>query len=101
MFWGRKIKSVSHKDLESIMKNDIESLELVDVRNHSERQEKHIGGLHIPLQEIPERVHEIPKDKRVIVYCKRGGRSLRAIEWLENNYNFENLYNLEGGIDAR
>lgn len=101
MFWGKKIKSISHQELESLSQNDIASYQLVDVRSPAEREELHMGGIHIPLNELPERVSEIPKDKQVIVYCKRGGRSMKAIEWLESTYKFENLYNLEGGIDAR
>jgi sulfur-carrier protein adenylyltransferase/sulfurtransferase len=34
----------------------------------------------------------------VIVHCKVGGRSAKAIQELEEKYGFTNLYNLKGGI---
>jgi len=36
----------------------------------------------------------------VVIYCKSGVRSLRAIKELEEKFGFSNLYNLKGGILA-
>jgi len=74
-----------------------EKYNLLDVREASEREEYHIGGIHIPLKELPDKIKEIPKNKPLVIYCKAGDRSKRAIKFLENN-NFENsLINLKGG----
>ena len=74
-----------------------EALTLIDVREDNERAIGHIGGTLIPLGEIPQRFEEIPRDKPVVVYCRSGGRSGRAIEFLEGQ-GFANLSNLVGGV---
>ncbi len=73
---------------------------LIDVRNPNEFEFCNIQGTLLPMNEIPDRIAEIPKDKIVVIHCHHGGRSKRAIQWLEQNHGFENLYNLDGGIHA-
>ncbi len=71
---------------------------LLDVRTDAERDKFHIGGLHIPLDELKERYNEIPQDKPLVVYCKSGMRSQAAISFLfEENFN-ANLVNLKNGL---
>ena len=57
---------------------------LLDVRENWEREAYHIGGLHIPLAEIPQRFQEINTDKDIVVYCKTGARSDIAIAILKD-----------------
>ncbi|MDB9741862.1 rhodanese-like domain-containing protein [Akkermansiaceae bacterium] len=77
-----------------------ESIEyLLDVRNVPEREAASIGGDFIPLPKLPESLEQIPKDKEIIIYCKLGGRSARACEFLMAS-GFENVTNVVGGIDA-
>ncbi|MFL0169089.1 molybdopterin-synthase adenylyltransferase MoeB [Tenacibaculum maritimum] len=82
--------------LEALEKNK-NKYHLLDVRETSERKEYHIGGQHIPLGEIIERMKEIPKNKNIVVYCKSGGRSKRAIQALIENKYEGKLINLKGG----
>ena len=73
---------------------------LLDVRTQQERDEFHINGMHIPLDELPQRILEIPHDKELLVYCKSGVRSKLAIEILQDT-GFENeLVNLKGGLSG-
>ncbi|MBL9117227.1 MAG: molybdopterin-synthase adenylyltransferase MoeB [Verrucomicrobiaceae bacterium] len=73
---------------------------LIDVRQPDEWQACNLpGAVLIPLAEVPERAHEIPQDKRIIVHCKAGGRSARACTWLLEN-GFSDVWNVEGGMDA-
>ncbi|MFT6922229.1 MAG: molybdopterin/thiamine biosynthesis adenylyltransferase/rhodanese-related sulfurtransferase [Crocinitomicaceae bacterium] len=73
---------------------------LLDVRTQKERDEFHINGIHIPLDEVSQRILEIPQNKELLVYCKSGVRSKLAIEILQNN-GFENkLVNLKGGLSS-
>ena len=54
--------------------------------------------LNAPLPQITDYVKEIPTDKNVYVVCQHGVRSKVAIEYLEKEYNFSNLINVEGGM---
>ena len=57
--------------------------------------------LNVPLSELEQLFTEIPSDKTVIVACRAGARSARAIQFLiQNGYSEELLINLQGGIMA-
>lgn len=85
------------------LKKKIDSKEdflLIDVRNPDEFEYCNLDGTLIPMGEIPERYAEIPKDKEVVVHCHHGGRSKKVIAWLQDNFEYKNLYNLAGGIHS-
>jgi molybdopterin/thiamine biosynthesis adenylyltransferase/rhodanese-related sulfurtransferase len=71
---------------------------LIDVREPLEYQIVQIGGDLIPLGTIADHSEQIPRDIDVVVYCKAGLRSEKAIRELEEKFGFQNLYNLKGGI---
>lgn len=77
-----------------------ENIQVIDVREPVEYEEENINGLLIPLATVLERANEIARDKKVVVHCKLGGRSAKAIRELEEKGGFANLYNLKGGIKA-
>mgnify|MGYP003461701974 CR=1 FL=1 len=79
--------------------DNAEDFQLIDVREIQEFEIANIGGELIPLNSILENQHKISKTKQVIVHCKSGVRSAKAIEQLQQN-GFSNLYNLKGGMDA-
>lgn len=56
-------------------------------------------SVHIPMGEIPGRLHELDPDKEIIVYCHHGVRSLHVAQFLTQR-DFENVASLAGGIDA-
>ncbi|MBK7345258.1 MAG: rhodanese-like domain-containing protein [Saprospiraceae bacterium] len=74
------------------------SFQLVDVRRTDERRARHIGGIHIPLDEIVQRRSEIRHGIPVVVYCRKGIRSQLAIQRLMQIDPDLDLYNLTGGI---
>ncbi len=94
-----EIKSITVKELKS-WQDDDEDFQLIDVRENYEYEFSNLGGLHIPVGVIVNHLTEISKDKKVVVHCKGGGRSAKAIELLQTRHGFDNLYNLEGGILA-
>ena len=73
---------------------------LIDVRETFEHEDFNIGGVLIPLNEVIQNINQIPIDRPVILYCKKGIRSHIAIERLQQKFAFTNLINLEGGIEA-
>ncbi len=80
------------------MLDDSPDLYILDVREPHEIAICRIeGSWEIPLGSLPLRYAEIPRDKPVIVYCKMGGRSAQAVEFLQGK-GYSNLKNLAGGI---
>ena len=78
-----------------------EDLVLIDVRQPNEHEEFNVGGKLIPLGTVPMRMSEISEDKdvEVVVYCRSGGRSGQAKQFLMQN-GFSNVRNLQGGMLA-
>ncbi len=72
---------------------------LLDVREPYEFQLSNLGGLLIPLSELPNRLTEIPKDIDIIVLCKEGLRSRKGMDILKRN-GYRHVRNLAGGINA-
>lgn len=73
---------------------------LLDVREPHEFAFARIeGSRHIPLRQLPERADELDKTLDIVVLCHHGMRSQQACLFLEQ-YGFDRLYNLKGGIDA-
>jgi len=56
--------------------------------------------IHIPLNQLNNRHIEIPRDVPVHVYCQSGIRSRDAIRLLSEKYGFQNLINVDGGIQS-
>jgi len=71
---------------------------ILDVREPNEYQICRIpGSVLIPLGELPRRYAELPKDKDIVAHCKMGGRSAKALEFLQS-VGFKRVKNLRGGI---
>jgi adenylyltransferase/sulfurtransferase len=75
------------------------TFQLVDVREDFERELATIGGMAIPLGQLPERFRELDWKQEVIVYCHTGQRSGRAVAFLRDR-GFSKARNLLGGIEA-
>ena len=70
---------------------------LLDVRNPEEWSITHLEGASlIPLPDLDRRYTELPLDSEIVVYCRSGGRSAKAVEFLQGK-GYRNLKNLTGG----
>ena len=76
-----------------------EDLFVLDVREPHEYQICNLGGYLIPLNDLPKRISELDSSREIIVHCKMGGRSAKAVEFL-NKSGFHKVHNLAGGINA-
>src|ERR1700678_770448 len=76
-----------------------EDLFALDVREPHEYQICNIGGYLIPLNDLPNRVHELDSSREIVVHCKMGGRSAKAVAFLQQS-GFSKVRNLAGGITA-
>jgi sulfur-carrier protein adenylyltransferase/sulfurtransferase len=94
------MKTITPEVLQEKLDNG-DDIFLLDVREVYEFEICHLADTTlIPMNQIPVHVSQIPTDKMVVVYCHHGMRSASVIQYLENNHNFKNLYNLTGGIDT-
>ncbi|MEP7289202.1 MAG: rhodanese-like domain-containing protein [Chloroflexota bacterium] len=76
-----------------------EDIDVIDVREDWELARSKLSNIiHIPMNDVPDRLDEITKDKPVVIMCHHGNRSEQVINWLETE-DYENLLNLVGGID--
>ena len=72
----------------------------VDIRTPREWQAGRIpGAVLIPLQELGQRLHEIPRDRHVILYCRTASRTRQGLRILRNA-GFSSVRHLRGGILA-
>jgi adenylyltransferase/sulfurtransferase len=71
----------------------------MDVREPHELAICGLGGLHIPLGELPRRVSEVDRSREVVVYCRSGARSGRAVAFLRQQ-GVARAVNLAGGVLA-
>jgi len=75
-------------------------LTVVDVREPHEYEINRIEGSKlIPLGQVPERMHELSSADEIVLHCKAGLRSAKALSILRQA-GFTRLKNLTGGIDA-
>ena len=72
---------------------------LLDVREPHEYQICNLGGYLIPLNDLPKRVNELDSSREIVVHCKMGGRSAKAVAFLQQA-GFKKVRNLAGGITA-
>jgi NADPH-dependent 2,4-dienoyl-CoA reductase/sulfur reductase-like enzyme/peroxiredoxin family protein/TusA-related sulfurtransferase/rhodanese-related sulfurtransferase len=79
--------------------SDSKDMLLLDVRTPEEVHTGTIrGAVNIPVDDLRNRLREVPRDKRVAIFCRVGLRGYIAARILaQNGYNPDNLFNLSGG----
>lgn len=94
--FGPPLPSVDAAELSEKLKNGKRPL-VVDVRQPHEYQGGHINGSKlIPLNELPRRLKELPKEREIVFVCATGNRSRTATKMLlREGYN---AVNMSGGM---
>ena len=78
---------------------DLKDSYLIDVRMPDAYKNETIeGAFNLPINEIRRKIDEVPKDKKVILFCNTGYTSYCASRILIQN-GFNNVYSLMGGIE--
>lgn len=95
---NRLYRNASPADLQAQMEQGA-SLCVIDVRTQQEWEGGHIeGAVHIPVDDVQKRLHEIPRDgNNMYVICAAGGRSAAAADFLSNR-GYLNVFSVEGGM---
>ena len=83
---------------------ELDAWQVVDVREPWELERASIRHERfccsaIPMATIPLRQSELQRDKKLLIMCRTGGRSMQVANFLVQN-GFQQVYNLQGGITA-
>ena len=80
--------------------NNGDPVHLIDVREPHELEISHLPDADlIPLGELAARMNELDSAEEIVLFCKSGTRSARALEVLASA-GFRKMKNLKGGINA-
>ncbi len=95
---ANRVPEISVEDLKAKLDRK-ESFTLLDVREPREYETAKIeGSTLIPLGTLPRRLGELDKSREIVVHCRSGGRSGRAVQFLmEKGFK---AVNVAGGILA-
>lgn len=73
-------------------------LVILDVRTVQEFEDGYVeGAINIPVDELEQRLEELDRNDEILVYCRTGNRSTRAVQILREN-GFNKIYHMEDGI---
>ncbi|MEX0843342.1 MAG: molybdopterin-synthase adenylyltransferase MoeB [Gemmatimonadota bacterium] len=73
---------------------------LLDVREEWEWKVSNLaseGAIHVPFDRLREALADLPSDRDLVVYCRTGGRSAEAAQFLQD-LGFNRVSNLAGGL---
>lgn len=76
------------------------SIHLIDVREGHEREQVSIGGEHVPLEQVGERVAQCLSDRPIVLYCQSGVRSHKVARILAQQALRSPIFSLKGGLSA-
>ncbi len=94
----KKYKDIGVNEAVALM--DEKDLVVLDVREKKERAAGYIANdVHIPMGQVKNKLNTLNNNKKMLVYCHTGSRS-RHIAGLLTRNTFEQVYNLNGGINA-
>ena len=95
------VQTLEQIDLTKTLKE--KNVVLIDVRTPEEVAEGYIQGashfIDFYSDDFQTKVKELDNSKTYVMYCRSGGRSGKAAQFMVEN-GFKNVYNLEGGISA-
>jgi len=97
---GKEVDRIRRYTPEDLQANfNEEGAQIIDVRKETEFDNGHIvTAQNIPLAAISKRLAEFPKDKKIILHCKGGYRSMIAASILKAR-GWKNLLDVSGGFD--
>jgi len=95
----KDMESITTTELRAILEGNFQGL-LIDVREPAEHAVAHIEGSRlIPLKTLADQLDSLPRDREILIHCKSGGRSAKAVQLLLD-HGFASVKNVTGGMDA-
>lgn len=98
--FGSSTGNINVVELKEKMDANPSGVFYLDVRTPMEFKTKSIKGFkNIPVDQVPNKLNQIPKNKEVVVICQSGARSSSAVRFLRSN-GYENVINVTGGMGS-
>jgi len=104
MFGLFNTKPKTYQDIDAAefreLMKEKKAAQIVDVRSDMEYRQGHIPGsklINMMSGDFDEQLMKLPKDKKILLYCRSGNRSGMAAQKL-GDAGYENVYNLRGGL---
>ena len=100
---GEPYFRVDSPEANNILDQEGDHAVIIDVRRPDEWVTGHAkGAIHIPIDDLLDRMGEIPQDKKLLFICAAGVRSGLACEYVAASLGLppESLYNVEDGTPA-
>ena len=95
-----QVQFVNYTEVDDFI-SKTEGLQVIDVRTEDEHVQGFLTGsknMEIRAHDFADQLSTLDKDKPVLVYCARGGRSGRASKMLQD-MGFSEIYDLKGGYN--
>ncbi|WP_457643470.1 rhodanese-like domain-containing protein [Persephonella sp.] len=91
-------ENLSPEEAYQMIQKEKDKIILLDIRTVQETQTdgKIPGSILIPVDDLPNQIHKLDKNKKILVYCRSGMRSASASRLL-SSLGFK-VYNIQGGI---
>ena len=99
---GEPYYRVDSNEAAQMLDAEPENTVVVDVRRDDEWVTGHVtGAIHVPVDDLTDRMDQVPEGKKVLFICAAGVRSGLACEMAASmGYDTENLYNIEDGTPS-
>ena len=94
------VRSLTPREVADLLLKSDATLTLLDVREPWEYERAHLpGSLHIPMDDLRDRLDELDPEQTYVIVCHHGNRSQVVAAFLQAR-GFNQVINLAGGIDA-
>ncbi len=99
---GEPYYRIDSNEARTMLDSDPARTVVVDVRREDEWVTGHVSGaIHVPIDDLTDRMGEVPRDKKLLFICAVGVRSGLGCEMAASmGYDTDNLYNIEDGTPA-
>jgi rhodanese-related sulfurtransferase len=99
---GEPFFRVNSNEASKMLDSDPANTVVVDVRRHDEWVTGHVAGaIHVPIDDLADRLDQVPLNKKVLFICAAGVRSGLACEIAASmGYKAANLFNIEDGTPS-
>lgn len=72
---------------------------LLDIREEWEFEDFNKGGVNIPLNSLPEKIHTLANEQVIVCCCSYGGKSKIAVKLIQDKFPEKEVYSIKNGIE--